>query len=1058
MTYFTGRTTKKQGPTIPSSTLRRLLLVLAALYCQAAAGQSYAPADSRVIHLAIEDGLPNREVRRAVKDSSGVLWLSTAAGLVRHEGYGFTTLSAAGTGHHRKMTLGAEGLLYATVTRQQDSLEVFNPYTLEARGYSLAAMGMPGGKFVLNPGRYPIVRTDSAIYQLQPAPVLLHEPAGLPATATPIYADERGYIFHDKKENLVRYFTDGEAHQLPLPKGRRTWQLTFRPQTGILYAVGGYGLKAWNVSQGAPTRIALADVPRRPLNYLAYDESGRIVVGFVNTFDRRFRHLYLLEEGTWHDLSWVLGIEDRIISISGQDFSRQLRLSTYGGLQTIVFKEKDADLFNRYLYDSTVRKTRFGHVMRGFASDSSGNVYANKESYRGTWFRLRPGSAVLDTLPILDADSNRVQQLGCGTNLLTVGSYVYGHSCWRSQDSTSAHLYRYSTDTGTWKMYYLPTNDHIIRYLTKADDKGDLYLFTEATEDNEPGAIYRFRKDREQFERIDTAPGSVELSGYVRKVYFEPGQEIAYVGTTNGLYGYYPATGRLRSFPYPEPGISVMDILQQRDGSLLLGTLGNGLLKYDPQKGSAIKMGGTLGSNEARPADDYIILPSDDVAGLAALPDAGLLITTYNGLVLHADGNTRVFTDYEGLTNNEFNTTSLHYDDRSGRWFAGGVNGFVTFTTDILRRQVSPYHPVLLGYRELDENVGLEQRTPLPAEVREPLRVGASVAFFSLSFMLPDYLQLDRVRYETMLEGYDPAWRSPSATPSVGYTRLRPGKYTFRLRAIDGNGRVTQEARPMRIIVARPWYRQFWFYLLIAGAIIKIAAFIVYRRFRRLRKRFEVQQQIQELELRTLRLQMNPHFISNAMNAIREFVYNEDRVLAAGYITSFSRLMRLFLEASRKPFTTIANEVALLSYYIDLEQLRFPGRFTYTIEVGRNIEPEMDEVPSFVLQPIVENAIIHGLTRFETGGELTIRFYLDPENEEILCCEVTDNGIGYKSDNPKPPLSEYPSRGTQIISDRKALLASTENVRLTVETTDLHPGADRPGTRVLLTVAASPVA
>jgi len=196
---------------------------------------------------------------------------------------------------------------------------------------------------------------------------------------------------------------------------------------------------------------------------------------------------------------------------------------------------------------------------------------------------------------------------------------------------------------------------------------------------------------------------------------------------------------------------------------------------------------------------------------------------------------------------------------------------------------------------------------------------------------------------------------------------------------------------------------------------------------------------VQSLELRALRQQLNPHFISNAMNAIRDYIRKQEiqsSKKAGSYLSDFSQLMRLFLEASRKRFTSVADEVSMLERYLRLEQLRFPGQFDYTIEVDEQIDPDMDEIPSLLLQPIVENAINHGLSALEKGGELLIRFELENDGEAIKCT-ISDNGVGRKIAGQTSPRHGHISRSIDIIEDQRLLLAEHDDIQLSISTEDL---------------------
>jgi two-component sensor histidine kinase len=489
----------------------------------------------------------------------------------------------------------------------------------------------------------------------------------------------------------------------------------------------------------------------------------------------------------------------------------------------------------------------------------------------------------------------------------------------------------------------------------------------------------------------------------------------------------------------------------------MLSTLQRGIQDFNPETGVFTRVGGVLQQGLEPPDPRYFLnLPSNDIAATQVTQESKLLTFTFNGLVLHGprQQTSLVFTTEDGLGDDEFNTASCFYNDRDQRWYAGGINGFVSFKVEDLLPEVSPYQPALTSYRILDEEVGYETVHYLPAGWEGPLVLSPSVVYCTFDFTVPDFFAEGDRSYQTFLEGFDPDWTSQTTSPFVRYTQLNPGDYDFHLQAFDGEGRKTTEMREIRVSVLKPWNQSYWFYAACAACFCLLIFGIYQYRLNRLKARMETTRRFQSLELRSLRQQLNPHFISNAMNAIREYIQREETDDAAKYLTDFSLMMRLFLESSRRRFTTVADEANMLSRYINLEQLRFPDCFTCQITIDEDIDPDMDEVPSLLLQPIVENAINHGLRPLNNGGELKIDFRLDPDDDDVLICTISDNGVGRKISALKTKPASHVSRATQILADRQNLLAENERIELSVIITDLYPDREHTGTVVTLRMEA----
>ena len=210
------------------------------------------------------------------------------------------------------------------------------------------------------------------------------------------------------------------------------------------------------------------------------------------------------------------------------------------------------------------------------------------------------------------------------------------------------------------------------------------------------------------------------------------------------------------------------------------------------------------------------------------------------------------------------------------------------------------------------------------------------------------------------------------------------------------------------------------------------------------KQRQEIENMNQILKSQVLKAQMNPHFIFNCLNSIQHFIMQNDAAQAMGYMSKFSKLMRQVLENSTNEFASIADELKTLSYYIELEQLRCTHAFNYEFILDEQIDQHNTEMPSMLLQPFVENAILHGLRNMSTVGLLKIIMLY--QHEHILCI-IEDNGIGREA-AAKLRMAKnitHKSRAIDINTKRIALMQSNAGII----TQDLKDEKGRPlGTRV----------
>lgn len=218
------------------------------------------------------------------------------------------------------------------------------------------------------------------------------------------------------------------------------------------------------------------------------------------------------------------------------------------------------------------------------------------------------------------------------------------------------------------------------------------------------------------------------------------------------------------------------------------------------------------------------------------------------------------------------------------------------------------------------------------------------------------------------------------------------------------------------------------------------------------KKMFEIEKQKFDLEQKALRLQMNPHFIFNSLNSIQSYILTHNVEKAVQYLGKFSQLMRLILSNSAFKYIPIKEELKSISYYLDLEKLRFENKFDYMINVDKEIDEEFIEIPPMIVQPYIENAIIHGLLHKPSKGKIEIDFKLD---DRRVICTVLDNGVGREKSLEiyKQSGLKRKSRGMLITKARLEILNRQSDDDFSVKVYDLENDKGQPaGTRVELII------
>ena len=205
------------------------------------------------------------------------------------------------------------------------------------------------------------------------------------------------------------------------------------------------------------------------------------------------------------------------------------------------------------------------------------------------------------------------------------------------------------------------------------------------------------------------------------------------------------------------------------------------------------------------------------------------------------------------------------------------------------------------------------------------------------------------------------------------------------------------------------------------------------------------------LALKSLRSQMNPHFIFNALNSVNSFIAANDERTANKYLSDFSLLMRAVLENSEEDFIPLEKEIELLQLYTKLEHFRFKDKFDYAVNVDQSIAKKDFVIPPMLLQPYIENAVWHGLRYKKSKGYLEIGIS-QVQSDEIKIT-ITDNGIG--REKSKALKTEHQkkqnSKGMGNIKKRVSILNDMYKDKVDVFIEDLKDEEDT-GTKVVVTL------
>jgi len=243
--------------------------------------------------------------------------------------------------------------------------------------------------------------------------------------------------------------------------------------------------------------------------------------------------------------------------------------------------------------------------------------------------------------------------------------------------------------------------------------------------------------------------------------------------------------------------------------------------------------------------------------------------------------------------------------------------------------------------------------------------------------------------------------------------------------------------------------------LLVVISVVFLFATFNNRKNKLIKEQLEIklitQKRQHELELNALRAQMNPHFVHNSLNAIQYYIQLNEVEKSEDYLAKFSKLMRLFFEYSRKQNISLENELKLLNNYLEIEKLRFEEDLDYHVSVDPKLDIEDLLLPPMILQPILENAINHGIFHKKGKGALELSFtFIDNNSFKV---EIIDNGIGVnkareRSKNKKQTHTEHSSF---VLEERLILLKESNNWDINFSILDRsETNKNQTGTKVIL--------
>jgi len=646
--------------------------------------------------------------------------------------------------------------------------------------------------------------------------------------------------------------------------------------------------------------------------------------------------------------------------------------------------------------------------------------------------------------------------------------------------SAQGGLFHYDRQTLLKRFVHDPKNPASLAndtvFIVSGDSYGNIWLGTMGN------GVEQFIKSKNEFIHHSNHPNDDQsLSNDSVAYIYEDKKRNLWVGTFRGLNLWNREKNTFRRYIfYPEDTVSVgknivtsiigdkhnrywvssyagggIHLLNPDDGKYKTYLKGLSILRIFEDSKNRVWAGGVEGLfyyNEGsnsfqRYVDPLGLTQIVDIKSIIEDDENNLWINTSNTFIkINPPRDLVTLYDNHFGIENEMNY-GLSYKSSTGNLCFAAVSGFYTISPKEFNKESSPPKILISNFRLSNKEVLPDKNGPLTMSIANTgkIKLNYDQNIFSFDFAAIDFIDPQANKHLFMLENYDQSWNIAGFERRAVYFNVPPGKYIFRVRAVNAYGKWSERTIDIEIVPA--WWGQWWFR--ITALLVTFAIIYLLMRWR-LQEKFRLQMEradrekelsllqhrTSQLEMHALRAQMNPHFLFNSLNSINRFIIQNNSDQASAYLTKFSRLMRLILQNSQNELVPLENEVEALKLYLELEAVRFDHHFSYTIRIDEHLDIAALKVPPLIIQPYAENAIWHGLMHKEEKGHLLIELI---ENDEFLICRIIDDGIGRQkaAELKSKSASTHKSMGMKITADRIATMKQKKSNQNHIQITDL---------------------
>ncbi|WP_430410176.1 histidine kinase [Kordia sp.] len=394
------------------------------------------------------------------------------------------------------------------------------------------------------------------------------------------------------------------------------------------------------------------------------------------------------------------------------------------------------------------------------------------------------------------------------------------------------------------------------------------------------------------------------------------------------------------------------------------------------------------------------------------------------------------FTEADGIPLATLNDFYLY----NGFMYLATSKGLEIFkTTDLLvQKQLEENTKLVLNHIQYQDSIFKNTQIKIPYTKNS----------ITINVSYPDYNSYGNTSLKYKLDNQE--HYSVTKASDIILSSLQPGKHTLSIYGLNSSYTASKDNLIISIDVIPLFWQTLWFKMVAFAVLITLIYTILIRiyinRKKRIQEKIQTKKKLTELEVEVIKSQMNPHFISNCLNSIKLLNYKKDYANSQLYIDRFNRMLRFNLMYSNNTFVKIKDEITYLNDYLELEKLRFGELFDYIITHDSTIENL--KIPSFLVQPFVENAIKHAFVEMPSQKG-TIRIHFQVHTDETIEITIKDDGIGIE--NLSKSTQKKQSKGIDLIRRRMELYRQIFNIFSTLSLIDMKEQHQK-GTKVQLKI------